>query len=331
MAITISFRTNSSGKKSAHPNVIPHDAYHQFEDENRGDDPPTEARLNVILQEREARGIKLIERLQSARKRKDKPEEAHVEIKIQKNVEGIRRARQLLQDIRAQGSHSQGSHSQGSHYPNSHSQGSHYPGSHSQGYHSPDSHPQGSHPPQQEANTAVRRVPSAYPDPPHLGNSRITAEERSVHFGDPMDAERGYRTQGEQHRYGQATQTYPVYEHLERTVDNQPDGAHFQGLVDVEREYRTHNVPTDARHHTDIHEQKLTRHLYIEPNDAESPDQMHGLAQQCCKCSAVRTKTKPILRCHQCSHLMCEGCTSRTGKWLLKVEVDEQGKIWSVV
>lgn len=307
----IRFSTKTSRRKSANPNAIPHDAHHQFEDDNKGDDPHAEARLNAILQEREAKGIKLIERLQFARKRQDRPEEAHLEVKIQRNVEGIISARQLLQDIRAQGSHSQGSHSQG--------------------YHSQDSHSQGSHPPQQEANTAVRRVPSAYPDPPHLGNSHITAEERSVHFGDPMDAERGYRTQGEQHRYGQATQTYPVYEHLERTVDNQPDGAHFQGLVDVEKEYRTHNVLTDIGHHTDIHEQRLTRHLYIELHDSESPDQMHGLAQQCCKCSAVRTKTNPIQRCHQCPHLMCEGCTSRTGKWLLKVEVDEQGKIWSVV
>lgn len=306
MPMTIRIRTNFSRKESANPNVIPHDAYHQFEDDNKGDDPHTEARLNAILQEREAKGIKLIERRQFARQRQYKPEEAHLEIKIQRNVEDIIRARQLLQDIRAQGSHSQGSHSQ-------------------------DSHSQGNHPPQQVANRAVRRVPSTYPDPPHLGNSRRTAEERSVHFGDPMDAERGYRTQGEQHRYGQATQTYPVYEFLERTVDNQPDGAHFQGLVDVEREYRTHNVPTDVGHHTDIHEQRLTRHLYIEPHDAESPDQMHGFAQQCCKCSAVRTKSNPIQRCHQCPHLMCEGCTSRTGKWLLKVEVDEQGKIWSVV
>ena len=67
MPMTIRIRTNFSRKESANPNVIPHDAYHQFEDDNKGDDPHTEARLNAILQEREAKGIKLIERRQFAR------------------------------------------------------------------------------------------------------------------------------------------------------------------------------------------------------------------------------------------------------------------------
>ena len=136
-----------------------------------------------------------------------------------------------------------------------------------------------------------------------------------------MDAER------EPCRYGKATQTRPISEALNKTfVDNQADRAHSKDLVDGERGYRTQE-PTDVGQHTEIHEPKLIRYLLIEPHDIESLDRVYDNARQCCKCSTVRIETKSIQRCYRCSHLMCERCTGRLGQWVLKVELDEQGKI----
>jgi hypothetical protein len=290
-------KTKPSRRRSANLNVIPHDAYHQIQVEYEGDDPHTEAKLNAMLQEEEAKGIDLIPCLRDARESRNEQEEEYLENKLNKHAEEVIRIRQLIQDSRAPGSH--------------------YPGSHYQD----------SHAPQQVANKAVRRVPSAFQDPPHLDNLRRTAEEKRVHFRDPMVAERGHRTQGEQHRYGQATQTHPVSESLKTAfVDTQPNRAHYKDLMNAERTYRTQG-PTAVGQHTDIHERIPTNYCLLEPHDAQSEDEVYRFVWQCCKCSAIRIKSSLVQRCYQCPHLKCYTCTEHLGRRILRVEVDAQGKL----
>jgi hypothetical protein len=319
----IHIKTKPSRRKSANPNVIPHDAYHQVQVEYEGDDPHTEAKLNAMLQEEEAKGIDLIPLLRDARESRNEQEEEYLESKLNKHAEEVIRMRQLIQDYHAQGHYSQASHPQGYHSEASHSRSR---GSHSQGSRS-RSRSQDSHPPQQVANKAVRRVTSALQVPPQPDYSRTIVQERRVHSRDPMGAQGGHRTQGEQHRYGQATQTHPVSHTLNTTfVDTQPNRAHYKDLMDVERRYRSQG-PTDVGQHTDIHERTRTSYRLLEPHDAQSEDEVYGLAWQCCNCSAIRVKSNIVQRCYQCPHSKCYSCTEHLGQRILRVEVDAQGKL----
>jgi hypothetical protein len=295
-----------SRRKSANSNAIPHDAYHQIQVEYEGDDPHTEAKLNAMLQEEEAKGIDLIPLLHKVRESRDEREEEYLENKLNKHAEEVIRIRQIIQDSRARGDYSQGHHSLASHSR---------------------SRSQDSHPPQQVANKAVRRVASALPVPPHPDNSRTIVQEKRVHFRDPMGAQGRHRTQGEQPRYGQATQTHPVSQTLNTTfVDTQPNRAHYKDLMDVERKYRTQG-PTDVGQHTDIHERTRTSYRLLEPHDAQSEAEVYGFAWQCCNCSAIRVKSSLVQRCYQCPHLKCYSCTEHLGDRMLRVEVDAQGKL----